>query len=133
MTETRERGNGWATSMRWVARLLAVASVGLFVLFAVECGPLALASLSWSNPKGMPLLLILLVALAGVLIAWRRELLGATMAAGGAAGIVLLVCAGSGFALLRCVLLFTSPFLLASALYVGSSWRRKVRITSRTP
>jgi hypothetical protein len=111
--------------MRWVARLLAVASVGLFALFAVECGPTALASLSWSSPQGMPLLVALLVALAGVVIAWRWELVGGAMAIGGAAAIMALVCAGSGFELFRCALIFTAPLLLAGALYLGCCWRKR--------
>jgi hypothetical protein len=125
MTAIRKRKNGWTTAMRWVARLLAVASVGLFVLFAVECGPTALASLSWSSPQGMPLLLALLVALAGVVIAWRWELVGGAMAVGGAAAIMVLVSAGSGFELFRCALLFTAPLLLAGALYLGCCWRKR--------
>ena len=130
MTANRKRGNGWTTAMRWVARLLAVAAVGLFVLFAVECGPTALASLSWSSPQGMPLLLALVFALAGVLIAWRWELVGGAMAVGGAVAIVALVCAGSGWDLLRCALVFTAPLLLAGALYLGCSWRNGATIAN---
>jgi hypothetical protein len=115
--------------MRWVARLLAVASLGLFVLFAVECGPRALASLSWSSPQGMPLLLALVVALAGVLIAWRWELVGGAMAVGGATAIVALVCAGSGFELFRCALLFAAPLLLAGALYLGCCRRKSETVS----
>jgi hypothetical protein len=132
MTKTRKGGSVWASAMRWAARLLALVTAGLFVVFVADNGPTALGSLSWASPRGVPLLLALLVALAGLLFAWRWELLGTTVAASGAASIVLLVCAGSGFELLRCALLFTSPLLLASALYLGSSWRRRVRVTSGT-
>jgi hypothetical protein len=125
MTEIRKRSNGWTTVMRWVARLLAVASVGLFVLFAIENGPATLTSLSWTNLQGMPLLLALLVALAGVVIAWRWELVGGVMALGSAAVIMALVCAGSGFELFGCALLFTAPLLLAGALYLGCCWRKR--------
>jgi hypothetical protein len=116
--------------MRWVARLLALASVGLFVLFAVECGPRAFASLSWSSPQGMPLLIALLVALAGVVIAWRWELVGGTMAVVGAAAIMALVCAGSGFELFWCALVFTAPLLLAGALYMGCCWRKRATVAN---
>jgi hypothetical protein len=115
--------------MRWAARLLGLVAVGLFVLFAVEGGPTALASLSWSSPQGMPLLLALLVALAGVLIAWRWELIGGVMALGGAVAIVALACAGSDFALFRCALLFITPFLLAGALYLGCCWRKRAAVS----
>jgi hypothetical protein len=130
MTAIRRRGNGWTTAMRWVARLLAMAAAGLFVLFAVECGPTALASLSWSSPQGIPLLLALLVSLAGLLIAWRWELVGGAMAVGGAVAIVALVCAGSGWELLRCALVFAAPLLLAGALYLGCSWRNGATVAN---
>ena len=130
MTAIRKRGSGWTTAMRWLARLLAVASLGLFVLFAVECGPTALASLSWSSPQGMPLLVALLVALAGVVIAWRWELVGGALAVGGAVAIMALVCAGSGFELFRCALLFTAPLLLAGALYMGCCWRKRPSVSN---
>ncbi len=130
MAEIRRRRNGWTTVMRWLARLLAVTSVGLFVLFAVENGPATLASLSWTSLQGMPLLLVLLVALAGVVIAWRWELVGGAMALGSAAAIMALVCAGSGFELFRCALLFTTPLLLAGALYLGCCWRKRRAIVN---
>jgi hypothetical protein len=130
MTAIRKRGNGWTAAMRWLARLLAVASLGLFVLFAFECGPMTLASLSWTNPKGMPLLIALVVALAGLLIAWRWELVGGAMAVGGATAILVLVCAGSGLELFQCALLFTSPLLLAGALYLGCCWRRRAAVAN---
>jgi hypothetical protein len=109
---------------------LALAAVGLFVLFAVECGPMALASLSWSSPQGMPLLVALLVSLVGVVIAWRWELVGGVLAVGGAVAIIALVCAGSGFELFRCALLFTAPLLLAGALYMGCCWRKRPSVSN---
>ena len=129
MTAIRKRGTSWTTVLRWVARLLALAAAGLFVLFAIEAGPRMLTALSWSSPQGMPLLFGVLVALAGVLIAWRWELIGGLMAMGGAAAIMVLVCAGSGFELFRCALLFTSPFLLAGALYLGCCWRKRAAVS----
>lgn len=129
MTAIRKGGNGWTAAMRWVARLLAVAASGLFALFAVEAGPRLFPALAWNSPQGMPLLLGVLVALAGVLIAWRWELTGGLMAMGGAFAIIVLVCAGAGFELFRCALLFTSPFLLAGALYLGCCWRKRTAVS----
>ena len=32
MTEVQKNENGWTTTMRWIARLLALVATGLFVL-----------------------------------------------------------------------------------------------------
>ncbi|MFC2046498.1 hypothetical protein ACFLTC_03140 [Chloroflexota bacterium] len=125
MTADRKEGNGWTKAMRGLARLLALIAGGLMILFVVETGPKALAELPWGSPQGMPLLLGVLVALVGVLLAWRWELIGGVMAVGGAVAVMALACAGSGFQLFRCALLFTAPFLMAGALYLGCCWRKR--------
>ena len=68
--------DGWTVAMRWVARLLALVALGLFVWFAAESGTQVLLSLRWEDLQGLPLLLALGVALLGVILAWRWELLG---------------------------------------------------------
>lgn len=67
------------------------------------------------------MLLVLLVALAGVLIAWRWELVGGLLALAGALAIMGLVCAGSGTDMLFCSVLFTLPLVVAGVLYLGCS------------
>jgi hypothetical protein len=111
--------------MRWAARILGLVALGLFVLFLAGTGTSTITALSFSDPQGLPLLLALVVALAGVLIAWRWELVGGAMAVGGAALITALVCAGSGFDMLYCGLLFTAPLMLAGLLYLGCCWRTR--------
>ncbi|MGD2206122.1 MAG: hypothetical protein PVH17_05025 [Anaerolineae bacterium] len=125
MTGIQEATSGWATAMRWVARLLGLVAVGLFALFISASGASVLPALTWSSPQGVPLLLFLLAALVGVLIAWRRELVGGVMAVVGAVGILALVCLGSGFDMLLCALFFTLPLLIAGILYLGCCWKKR--------
>jgi hypothetical protein len=111
--------------MRWTARILALIAGGLFVYAAVEFGPKILSSMSWTSAQGLPLLLGLLVALLGGLIAWRWELIGGLMAVAGAVIVMALVCIGSGLDMLYCAFLFTLPLLLAGALYLACCWRTR--------
>lgn len=132
MTTGNETNNGWTAVMRWTARLMALVTGGLFVYFAVEFGSKVFPSLSWGSPQGMPLLLGLLVALGGALIAWRWELIGGVMAVAGAVLVMALVCAGSGLDMLFCALLFTLPLLVTGALYLGCCWRKRATTRSQS-
>jgi hypothetical protein len=125
MTQVYEEKNGWTTLMRWTARLLALVAMGLFVWFAVEFGGEVLTDLSW-GPQGIPLLFGLIVALVGLLIAWRWEMVGGVMAMGGSLLIMALVCLGSGLDMLFCAVLFTLPILIAAGLYLGCCWRSRL-------
>jgi peptidoglycan/LPS O-acetylase OafA/YrhL len=124
MANDLQERNGSTSVMRWTARVLALVAVGLFVYFAVDFGATVFPTLSW-GPQGIPLLLVVGIALAGVLVAWRWELVGGIMAVAGVAGIIALVCLGSGTDMLFCAFLFTLPLLLAGALYLGCCWRTK--------
>ena len=123
MTRTQPRADGWTTAMRWVARLLGLIALGLFVFFVFDSGVDILPSLSWGSPQGIPLLLALLGALAGLLIAWRWEVVGGLMVMIGAAVIFGLVCLGSGLDMSLCAFYFTLPLFLSGALYLGAFWR----------
>jgi hypothetical protein len=111
--------------MRWAARVLALIATGLFVYFVVEFGTKVIPSLAWTNPQGIPLLIALILALVGVLIAWRWELIGGLIAVGCSAAIIALVCAGSGTDMFLCALYFTLPLLLAGVLYLTCCWRTR--------
>ena len=119
-----QQKDGSTTAMRWTARILALLAVGLFVLFAVELGSKVFPTLSW-GPQGIPLMVALVVALAGVVVAWRWELVGGIMTVAGVAAIMALVCTGSGTDMLFCAFLFTLPLLVAGALYLGCCWRTR--------
>jgi hypothetical protein len=111
--------------MRWTARVLALIAVGLFAYFIVEFGAKVFPSLAWTQPQGIPLLIALILALAGVVIAWRWELIGGLIAVGCSAAIIALVCAGSGLDMALCAFYFTLPLLLAGALYLVCCWRTR--------
>jgi hypothetical protein len=116
--------DGWTSVMRWTARVLGLIAAGLFVAFLYLSGAIVFP-LSWTSPQGMPLLIVLIVAIAGVLVAWRWELIGGAMAIAGAVGVMALVCTGSGFDMLYCAFLFTLPLLAAGALYLGCCARNR--------
>ena len=123
MTGKHLMGDGWTVAMRWAARLLGLVAVGLFVYFVVESGADVLPALSWGSPQGVPLLLVLLGALAGLLIAWRWEVIGGLMSVIGAAIIFGLVCLGSGLDMSLCAFYFSLPLFLSGLLYLGAFWR----------
>lgn len=125
MSKVQQKKDGSTTAMRWTARILALLAVGLFVFFAVDFGARVFPTLSW-GPQGIPLLVVLAVALAGVIVAWRWELVGGIMTVAGVAGIMALVCLGSGTDMLFCAFLFTLPLLVAGALYLGCCWRTRM-------
>lgn len=124
MANDLQERNGSTSVMRWTARVLALVAVGLFVYFAVDFGASVFPALSW-GPQGIPLLVVVGIALAGVLVAWRWELVGGIMTLAGVVGIMALVCLGSGTDMLFCAFLFTLPLLVAGALYLGCCWRTK--------
>lgn len=124
MANDLQERNGSTSAMRWTARVLALVAVGLFVYFAVDFGARVFPTLSW-GPQGIPLLVVVGIALAGVLVAWRWELVGGIMTLAGVVGIMALVCLGSGTDMLFCAFLFTLPLLVAGALYLGCCWRTK--------
>ena len=125
MSTVKNGTNGWTSVMRWTARILALVAGGLFAFFAIEFGGRVFPSLSLTNPQGIPLLLGLLVAILGALIAWRWELVGGIMAMAGAVIVMALICVGSGLDMLFCAFLFSLPMLVAGALYLGCCWRTR--------
>lgn len=130
MAKVRQTENAWTMVMRWTARVLALGAVGLFVAFVAVSGSTVLPALSWSNPQGIPLLIVLFLALVGVVIAWRWEMIGGLMAVAGALGIMGLVCLGSGGDMLLCAVFFTLPILVAGVLYLGCCWRTRATTVS---
>lgn len=125
MTQIRKSANGWTKAMRWVARLVGLLAVGLFVAFIIMSGPRVFPELSLTNLQGIPLLVALVVALAGALVAWQWELVGGIMTMVGAGAIIALVCLGSGTDMFLCSLFFTLPLLVAGALYLACCYRTK--------
>ena len=119
MTTTRQTASGWIRSLRWVARSIGLCVAALFVFFMFESGARFVPALPWADPQGMPLFLALLVAVAGLLLAWHHEAVGGIIAVAGALLILALVFLGSGPGMLLGALLFTLPLLAAGCLYLG--------------
>lgn len=119
MATMRGTASGWIQVARWVARSMALGVAGLFVLFMLESGMRLVPGLSWADPQGMPLFLVLLVGIAGLFLAWRLEALGGALAVAGALAIMALVYLGSGPAMLLGALFFSLPLLIAGCLYLG--------------
>jgi hypothetical protein len=119
MATTHATASRWIRIARWAARSIAVCVAALFAFFMIESGARLVPGLSWTEPQGMPLLLVLLAAVAGLLVAWRREAVGGLMAVAGALAILALVYLGSGPAMLLGALLFTLPLLVAGCLFLG--------------
>lgn len=62
--------------MRWIARVVGLTVVLLFLWFLAYAGVKVIPALAWGDPQGIPLFAVLVGAVSGVLVAWRRELLG---------------------------------------------------------
>jgi hypothetical protein len=125
------RKDGLTKGMRWTPRAIGLVASGLFLLFIIESGASALVSLTWTSPLGMPLLVALAVAVAGVLIAWRWEMAGGAMALLGGLGIMGLVYAGSGPESLLAALLLAFPMLVAGVLFLGCGLAMRVSLQER--
>ena len=117
----REIGNDLVTGMRWMARLVGLFACGLFALFFVESGAQVLSALSWSDLRGMPLFLALTVAIAGIIVAWRREAIGGVMSLVGGLMMLALVYLASGSGMTFTAFLLALPLLFAGALYLACS------------
>jgi peptidoglycan/LPS O-acetylase OafA/YrhL len=128
---TAQKKNGWTGVMRWMARILALLVIGLFVLFLAESGTAIISQLSFGDPQGHPVLIALVVALAGVTVAWRWELVGGIMSIAGSLAIIGLVCIGSGTGMFLCSLFFTAPLLLAGSLYLTCCYGTRAHTTAQ--
>jgi hypothetical protein len=126
MTQLQQAEDGWTNAMRWTARIVGLIAVALFVAFLAMSGPVVFPSLSWLSWQGLPLLIALVAAIAGVVIAWRWELVGGAMTIVGALAIIGLVCLGSGTDMFLCSLFFTVPLLVSGALYLGCCARNEL-------
>jgi hypothetical protein len=123
MANDQKTKDGWTTAIRWTARLIGLTAAGLFAAFVFTSGAAVIPALSLTNLQGLPLFFALILALAGVLIAWRWERAGGIMTMAGATLIIGMVCLGSGTDMLLCATLFTGPLLVAGALFLASCYR----------
>lgn len=125
MATAQPAGDDLATGLRWLARFLGLLTSGLFLLFIVGSGAKIYPTLSWTSPRGMPLLIVLGIAVLGVLIAWRWELAGGAMALGGAIVLSVLVRLGSDRIVSSTASLIVLPFFVVGFLYLTCCWRTR--------
>ena len=118
MSAIRRNGSSFTTLMRWTARTLGLLVSGLFGLFVIFEGSEICSALSWTSPQGMPLFVVLTLAAGGVLVAWRKEMLGGAMAVMGAIAINTLVYLGAGRERLSTSLMISLPLFVAGILFV---------------
>jgi hypothetical protein len=112
-------GRNLVMGMRCIAHSVGIFASALFVLFIVESGAQVLTALSWSNPRGVPLFLALLLAITGVLVAWRREAIGGAMSLAGGMMILALVYLSSGSGMTFTAFLLALPLLIAGTLHLA--------------
>jgi hypothetical protein len=129
MTAVQQTGDYLTGWMRWIARLGSLLMAALFVLFVTGPGARLYATLSWSSPRGMPLLVILGVTTLSALVAWRWEMIGGLAAVVGAAAVAALVYFGSGGDRFASLLMVALPLLVVGALFLGCCRRAR---SSRT-
>ena len=91
MAQATPPGHGGLKSARWIARILGLAVLLLFLWFLAYAGAKVIPSLAWGDPQGVPLFAVLVAAVSGVLFAWRWELFGGLLALLGAVAIVVLI------------------------------------------
>ena len=125
MTEGQKAENRLTKGMRWSARVVGLLACGLFLQFIIESGARVLPALSWDSPREMPLLLALVMAVAGVLVAWRWEAIGGAMALVGSLAIMVMVYLESGSTMIIAAVILTLPLAVAGALYLGCCWRTR--------
>ena len=132
MEAASRSGSRATTAMRWAGRIIGLMALSLFLLFLIETGARILPELTWSNPQGIPLLLAMIVAVAGVLVGWILELIGGLMTLIGAVAIPVLVYLGSGPTLLLAALILSLPLLMCGGLCLGCCWRtRRASVSQR--
>ena len=123
MTTTKKTSDDLTCVMRGFTRALGLWVSVPLVLFLIYSGATVCPKLSWSSPQGMPLFIVLVMAMVGVLIAWRWEKIGGTIAVVCAIAIHALVYLGSGRALYYAALMNSVPFFIAGVLFLTCYWR----------
>jgi hypothetical protein len=133
MAVSGKTGVGLNKALSWSARAAGLLASGLFLLFVAESGGARLSTLSWTSPREMPLFLALTVAVAGVTIAWRWELVGGAVAVVGALAVVQLVYLGAGLAMVPAAAVMVSPLFVAGILHVTCCCRTLATRLAREP
>jgi hypothetical protein len=114
--------------LRWIARLSSLALVTLFVAIAIGEGPPPL----WPLSIHTLLFCLLVLCLAGLLVAWRWELVGGLIALAGIVGFYLVHFANTGFGHFPGGWVFPSMFVTGVLFVVAATIRNKHNTHLRT-
>jgi len=125
MAQATPPGHGGLRSARWIARILGLAVLLLFLWFLAYAGAKVIPSLAWGDPQGVPLFAVLVAAVSGVLFAWRWELFGGLLALLGAVAIIVLVSLGGGTSTILGAIVLALPLAVAGILYLGAYLRAR--------
>ena len=118
--EAPDRGAG---HIRWAARVSGLLVVGVFLLILF----LAFTNEDGIQAQAVPKVLLLMIAIAGVGIAWRWERVGGGLLVASAVALGLSICQSypifGPVGLLLVVLIYTPLPLMAGVLFLLSSRR----------
>jgi hypothetical protein len=129
MARKHNAGQGVKKGLHWSALAAGLSVAGLYLLFVVQFGAKVLSKIPWSSPASMPLFVVLTLALAGTVIAWRWEAAGGLMALLGGMAIVALIVLGHGSGMALAGLLLALPLLVAGILYLACRGWTAVTVT----
>jgi len=118
--EAHDRGAG---HIRWAARVSGLLVVGVFLLILF----LAFTNEDGIQAQAVPKVILLMIAIAGVGIAWRWERVGGGLLVASAVALGLSICQSypifGPVGLLLVVLIYTPLPLMAGVLFLLSSRR----------
>lgn len=118
MTSIRKNDPELIRGVRWCARAVGLVATAFLFLFIFQTRPSALSALPWISPTGKPLFSVLM-AVVGVLVAWRWETTGGVMALAASLAIVFLVYLRFGTARVFPAFTVAAPLLIAGAMFLG--------------
>lgn len=121
----QQTGDDWTYVLRGFTRAVGLWASTPLVLYLIHSGASVLPKLSWSSPRGMPLFIVFVAATAGILIAWRWEMIGGAIAVVCAIAIHALVYLGAGHAMFYAALMISVPFFVAGVLFLTCCWRTR--------
>jgi hypothetical protein len=118
MTANHRTDDDLKRVIRGMALALGLLANVPFLLFLLEWGSRAWPQLSWSNPQGKPLFIVMTFAILGYALAWRWLKVGGVLAASSAITLCALVYLGAGSSLMPAALVISIPLCVAGWLFL---------------
>lgn len=123
MTHSSERFDEWHVYARAVGAMAAI--TGLLYMRAIMSGGFLSTSVSDNVPWVAAFLVLLLVGVAGLLLAWRWEAVGGALAVAGGLAVAVLVAFSFADNRLLATLVYSSPFAIAGGLFLADWWHHR--------